>query len=181
MLGVRVPMRARFVSGACSRETDGAVQPLRDKLRIIRKANERDYDRLYSDYPPRLLLRGLEARRQKIQYKTRQYARERDGEVFPSTLARMRQGPPAHVLAKMTPEERRADRIMRSPSEAGYTAAVKIKMRRKLKDGETWGMEDGRMEEWERLERLEEEVRKENMRRRSASVGESVGGNASRD
>jgi len=143
------------------------VQPLRDKLQIIQKANERDYGRLYSDYPPSLLLGGIRARRQKVRYKTRQYARERVGEVFPSTLARMRQGPPAHVLAKMTPEERRADKIVRSPSEVGYTATVKMKMGRKLKDGETWKMEDGREEEWERLERLEGEVREENMRRRS--------------
>lgn len=134
-------------------------------------------DRLYSDYSPQLLLRGLEARKRKIRYKTRLYARERAGEVFPSTLARMRQGPPAHVLAKMTREERRADRIVRSPSEAGYTAAVKIKMGRKLKGEEQWKLEDERKDGWEGLERLEEEVRKENMRRRLASVVGAEGGN----
>ena len=143
---------------------------MRDKLRIIQGANEREYDRLYTDYPPRLLLWGLEARRRKIRNKTRQYARERVGEVFASTLGRMRRGPPAHVRDKMTPEERRADRIVRCPSEGGYTAAVKIDMGRRLKEGEMWQMEDGREEDWERLERLEEEVRKENMRRRSAGV-----------
>ncbi|KAF8557488.1 hypothetical protein OG21DRAFT_1406915 [Imleria badia] len=154
------------------------VRPLRDKLQMIHKANERDYDRLHSAYSPSLLLWGVRARRQKIRYKTHQYERERAGEVFPSTLARMRQGPPAHVLEKMTPEARRADRIGRSPSEAGYTAVVKMKMGRKLKDGETWMMEDGKVGEWERLERLEEEVREENVRRRSAGV--DGGGNASR-
>jgi hypothetical protein len=146
------------------------VQPLREKLQIIKKANEKDYDRLYSDYSPSLLLWGIRARRQKIRYKTRQYECERVGEVFPSTLARMRQGPPAHVLAKMTREERRSDKIVRSPSEVGYAAMVKMKMGRKLKDGETWRMEDGWEEEWERLERFEVEVREENARRRSASV-----------
>ncbi|KAF8452446.1 hypothetical protein L210DRAFT_3468333 [Boletus edulis BED1] len=150
------------------------LQPLRDKLRIIQKANAKDYDRLYSDYSPKLLLSGVRARRQKTQYRTRQHVRERAGEVFPSTLARIRQGPPAHVLAKMTPEERRSDKIVRSPSEAGYTASVKMKMRRKLKDGETWRMEDGREEEWEKLERLEEEVREENMRRWSGSMDGTV-------
>lgn len=157
-----------------------SVQPLQDKLRIIHEANKRVYDRLYSDYPPSLLLRGVRARRGKIRNKTRQYARERAGEVFPSTLARMRQGPPAHVLARMTPEERRADAIVRGPSEVGYAAAVKMKMGRKLKDGEMWKMEDGREDEWERFGRLENEVRVENVRRRSATVNRGVGGEASR-
>ena len=157
-----------------------AVRPLREKLQIIKKANEKDYDRLHSDYPPSLLLWGVRARQQKIRYKTRQHASERAGEVFPSTLARMRQGPPAHVLAKMTREQRRSDKIMRSPSEGGYTAVVKMKMGRKLKDGGTWRMEDGWEEEWERLERSEVEVREENTRRRSASVAGVVRGGASR-
>ncbi|KAG8215997.1 hypothetical protein J3R82DRAFT_7988 [Butyriboletus roseoflavus] len=155
------------------------LQPLRDKLQIIQKANKNDYDRLYSDYPPSFLLQGVRARRQKIRYKTQQYARERAGEVFPTTLARMRQGPPAHVLAKMTPEERRADKIVRGPSEAGYTAAVKMSMGRTLKDKELLRLEDGK-EEWGRLERMEEEVREENRRRRSESVERAEGGNASR-
>ena len=146
------------------------MRPLRDKLRITQKASERDYDRLYSDYSPRLLLRGLEARRRKIRYKTRQYARERAGEVFPSTLVRMRRGPPAHVLTKITPEERGTERVLRNPSEAGYTAVVKMKMGRKLKDGETWKMENGKKEGQERLEMVEEELRKGSMRRRMASV-----------
>jgi len=59
---------------------------------------------------------------------------------------------------------------VRSPSEVEYTAVMKMKMGRKLKDGETWRMEDGWEEEWERLERFEVEVREENARRRSASV-----------
>lgn len=153
---------------------------MRDKLQTIHKANERDYDRLHSAYSPSLLRSGVRARRQKIQNKTRQYERERAGEVFSSTLARMRQGPPAHVLEKMTPEERRADKTARSPSEVGYTAVVKMKMGRKLKDGETWKMEDGKEEERARLERLEEAVREENVRRRSIGVNRAEGGNASR-
>ncbi|KAG9313758.1 hypothetical protein JVU11DRAFT_6116 [Chiua virens] len=150
-----------------SNDLNAWVQPLRDKLRIIQKATENCYDRLYSDYPPSLLLRGLRARRQKIGYTTRVYTRERAGEVFPSTLARMRQGPPASVLAKMTLKERGTDRIVRGPSEAGYTATVKMKTGRRLKDGESWRMEDGKEEEWERLEGLEKQVREENVRRRS--------------
>ena len=155
------------------------MQPLRDKLQIIQKANRNDYGRLYSDYPSSLLLQGVRARRQKIQYKTRQYARERAGEVFPTTLARMRQGPPAHVLAKMTPEDRRADKIVRGPGEAGYTAAVKMSMGRMLKDQELLRLEDGK-EEWERLERMEDEVREENRRRRSVSVERAEIGSPSR-
>lgn len=141
----------------------------------MQKANKRDFERLYSDYPSSLLLRGVRARGQKIRNKTRQYARERAGEVFVSTLARMRQRPPAHVLAKMTPEERRTDKIVRSPSEVGYTAAVKRKMGRKLRDGEGWRMEAGKEEEWGRLDELEEEVREENMRRRMGVGAEKAG------
>lgn len=91
----------------------------------------------------------------------------------------MRQGPPAHVLAQMTPEERRADKIVRGPGEAGYTAAVKVNMGRKLKNKELWRMEDGK-EEWERLEGMEEEVREENRRRRSVSGQRAEGGSANR-
>lgn len=42
------------------------------------------------------------------------------------------------VLSKTMREEQRSGKIMRSPSEVGYAAVVKMKMGRKLKDGETW-------------------------------------------
>jgi hypothetical protein len=39
---------------------------------------------------------------------------------------------------------RRSEEIVRSPSEVEYTAVMKMKMGRKLKDDETWRMEGGR-------------------------------------
>ncbi|KAF9242299.1 hypothetical protein BU15DRAFT_44029, partial [Melanogaster broomeanus] len=146
--------------------------PSNEKLKIIQAALNRDYGRLSSDYPPSLLQAGANARRLKIQRFTRQRARERCGEIFASTLKRMRQGPPAHILEKMGPERRKMDRIIRGPGEAGYTAAVKIKMGVKLKNPELWKLEDGKKEDWARLDRMEAEVAAENERRRQVASEE---------
>ncbi|KIJ58426.1 hypothetical protein HYDPIDRAFT_113204 [Hydnomerulius pinastri MD-312] len=157
-------------------DNPGAWQyPLALKHQSLQATFTRDYARLKSPYPPALLATAQRARRRLIQHRTRRRALERRGLLFPSTRARMRQGPPAHILARMTPEERKNDRIVRGPGEAGYTAQVKIKMGVRLREPGMWRLEDGREEEWGRFESMEEEVRRENERRRRNVAGE-VGG-----
>ncbi|KIK93619.1 hypothetical protein PAXRUDRAFT_503286 [Paxillus rubicundulus Ve08.2h10] len=149
-----------------SADLDAWLQPLLRKQRIINTAIKNDYARLYSPYPPALLAAGTQARCLKIQRNTLQRARERRGEIFPSTLKRMRQRPPAHIFEKMTPEQKKIDTIIRGPGEVGYTATVKRRMGVRLKNPELWTLEDGREEDWERLDRMEAEVRVETARRR---------------
>ena len=58
------------------------------------------------------------------------------------TEKRARKGPPAHVLAEMTPEQRHDDRVARSSvSETGYVGMVKRKLGWKMK-GEKWKKEE---------------------------------------
>ena len=78
----------------------------------------------------------------KIRNKTREKERERRGEILKSTLRRQRKGPPAHILAKMSPERRRMDKVARSLSEVGYVALVKRRLGMRLKDPDA-GLELG--------------------------------------
>lgn len=107
--------------------------PIDQLLESILVSYDLDEARAQSPYPPELIAMIKEARREKIRNKTRERERERRGEILPSTIRRMNKGPPAHVLSKMTPEQRRRDRILRGPGEAGYTGKVKRQAGMKLK------------------------------------------------
>ena len=89
---------------------------------------------------------------------------ERRGEVLKSTLRRQRKGPPAHILAKMSPERREMDKFSRNLSEVGYVALVKRRLGFKLKDSEA-GFELGEMETRPLLEQATAFTRAENRRR----------------
>ena len=107
-----------------------------------------------------------EARREKIRNKTRERERERRGEILRSTIRRMNKGPPAHVLSKMAPDQRRRDRILRGPGEAGYTGQVKREAGMKLKDDQTWRRENGTPHVQALLSRRERAIRKYQEQRR---------------
>ena len=92
---------------------------------------------MLSPYPPHLLDALKRARREKSENKTRERERERRGEILASTLRRRRKGPPAHVLVNMTPEQRRMDKIARSPSYAGYVRLVKKRLGFRMKDNKS--------------------------------------------
>lgn len=79
-----------------------------------------------------------EARREKIRNKTREKERERKGEVLRATIRRRRKGPPAHILERMSEEERRLDKVARGVSEVGYVGMVKSQMNRRMKDPTLW-------------------------------------------
>lgn len=102
-----------------------------------------DEARARTSYSRELLDMVKEARREKIRNKTRERERERRGEILHSTIRRMNKGPPAHVLSKMSPEQRRKDRISRGSSEAGYAGRVKREAGMKLRDDLSWRRENG--------------------------------------
>jgi hypothetical protein len=143
--------------------------PLTSKLQGIVKTYEADEARLRSSFPPEMLAAIKQARRDKILNKTRQLERERRGEILPSTIHRRNKGPPAHILSKMTPEQRKLDKIARHVSEVGYVAMAKMKLGHKLKTPDAWRREIGKPEDMTRLDRMLEEVNLENERRRQSA------------
>ncbi|KAH7882917.1 hypothetical protein F5I97DRAFT_1938831 [Phlebopus sp. FC_14] len=139
-------------------------QPILKKQSEIRESGRLDFLRLMSPYPRKLLEAGKRARRRKIANKTRERERERRGEILPATIRRMNKGPPAHILEKII------DHIVRGPGEAGYTAQMKLKLGMKLKDPHRWKLEDGLEKDQDKLNKMEEEIRTENERRRRSSL-----------
>ena len=103
-------------------------------MREIDETFRRDQERANRPFPPELLEQVIDARRTKIRNKTREKERERRGEILKSTLRRQRKGPPAHILAKMSPKRRRMDKVARSLSEVGYVALVKRRLGMRLKN-----------------------------------------------
>ena len=137
-------------------------------MKELSEGFELDRTRQISPYPAEMLAAIKEARREKIRNKTRERERWRRGEVTNRLRKLMNKGPPAHVLSRMTEEQRRMDRIARSPSEVGYVAQVKRQLGHKLRDDETWRVELGKPENRGTLDRIEEEIEGENARRRTA-------------
>ena len=144
-----------------------AGQPIDDLMKSISTSFDLERKRQLSPYPPEMLAAIKEARREKIRNKTRERERWRRGEVTNRLRKLMNQGPPAHVLARMTDEQRRMDKIARNPSEVGYVAEVKRRLGHKLRDDETWRVELGKPENQETLDRIAEEIEAESARRRS--------------
>ncbi|KAJ7742699.1 hypothetical protein DFH07DRAFT_750204 [Mycena maculata] len=133
------------------------LAPLYDALTDLATLLDRDVARSQMPISPELKELTRAARREKIANKTRERMRERRGEILPRTLERARQGPPAHVLVKMTPAQRHADRIVRRVGEVGYVGMIKRRMGMKLRDGgRGLARENGRDLEGEQLERLRE-------------------------
>ena len=147
------------------------VEPVTDALEDIQATRERARERSEKPIPEWLIHAVKKARTNRIANKTRELERERRGEILPRTIKRRRKGPPAHVLAKMSPEEKKMDRIVRSVSEVGYVAMMKRKMGMKMRNPDAWRAEVGSTsgEEGRRLRKLVEDVRKENERRRLSS------------
>ncbi len=98
----------------------------------------------------------IQARREKIANKTKERKRERAGEILKGTAKRSATGPPAHVLAKLSPKQKQfAKDIRMGVSQVGYHGMVKSRkgMNLVLRDGqarttdrgeETWSVLDGR-------------------------------------
>lgn len=133
-------------------------------MKDIGEKEKREWERASTPYHPEMVEAIFEARREKIRNKTREKERERRGEMTLSAIRRGRKGPPAHVLARMSPERRKMDKVARSLSEVGYVALVKRRLGRKLKDAEA-GLELGEKENRALLDKATDMIRKENRRR----------------
>lgn len=108
-----------------------------------------------------------EARRERIRNKTKERAREIRGEMTRSLCRRLRQGPPAHVLSHMSPEQQRLDQFARHPSEVGYTALAKLRLGRGLRNPEAWAVEESRGKEAE-LDEIAAAIRRQNESKRAS-------------
>ncbi|KAI0631917.1 hypothetical protein C8Q77DRAFT_1218511 [Trametes polyzona] len=148
--------------------------PINDDLKELGKSFEREKKRARTPYPPELLEQIKAARRAKVENKTRERERERRGEMTKRLLRQMRQTPPAHRLALMSPRERRLDAIARGASEVGYVGQVKRELGFKLRDPDAWEVELGRPENREMLDRMAQEIEEENARRRSKPLDENT-------
>jgi hypothetical protein len=113
------------------------VNPIREQQLAIRETFNLEIKRLLSPYPPELIDALKRAQRDKIENKTRERERERRGEILAITRRRRRKGPPAHVLVDMTPEQRKMDKIARSPSRAGYVRLVKDRLGFRMRDNKS--------------------------------------------
>ncbi|KAH8104732.1 hypothetical protein BXZ70DRAFT_612206 [Cristinia sonorae] len=122
-------------------------------------------------YTTEMLAQIKQARREKVANKTRELQREAHGEVLRRTIFRRRAGPPAHVLAKMTPVQKHMDKVSRSSvSEVGYVGMVKKKLGWKLRNPEAWKVENGPLEKKQYMDAMAAMVRKENARKRREDI-----------
>ncbi|KAG6910867.1 hypothetical protein DXG01_007184 [Tephrocybe rancida] len=141
------------------------MEPIKQQQEAIKETFPRDQRRRDAQYPKEMFDAIMAARREKIANKTRERERERRGEILRRTVLRLRKGPPAHVLATLTPEQRRMDRVVRNVSEVGYVAKIKTKLGFKLRDPTAWKAEIGAPEDKERLDRMARKVLNESERR----------------
>lgn len=141
--------------------------PLKSCLTEIQAAYDRDTARAARPTPPDLLAQLKAARREKVANKTRERERQMRGEVLSATRRQSRLGFPAHILASWDPEERKANLIARrSVGNAGYVGQVKRALGYKIPPEDDGADELTR----ERLDRLEEELRRSNRSRRDGEA-----------
>ncbi|KAF8649132.1 hypothetical protein AX16_005995 [Volvariella volvacea WC 439] len=140
----------------------------------LQRGLDLDVQRAQTPFDPKLVEQIKQARREKIANKTRELERERRGEVLKRTIRRRNQGPPAHVLRRMSPERREMDKVVRSVSEVGYVAQVKMQLGFKLRNPTKWKEEFGPADRQEELCELEDEIRRENAKRRLDPPSTSV-------
>jgi hypothetical protein len=107
------------------------------------------------------------AKREKIRNKTREKDRARRGVWNTRTLKRMRQGPPAHIMVKLSAKNALRDKIIRSPSEVGYVAKMKRSMGMKLKHAPRWDPEAGSPELRNELDQIEKDLSRLNSDKRT--------------
>lgn len=141
--------------------------PFKTCLKEIQEAYDRDTARAARPTPPDLLAQLKAARREKVANKTRERERQRRGEVLLATRRQSRLGFPAHVLARWDPDVRKAKLIARrSVGEAGYVGQVKRALGYKIPP------EDDEVDEVarEKLDRLDEELRRSNRSRRDGEA-----------
>lgn len=126
---------------------------IEERLDVIHRAHDRSKARLASSITPQLFETLAAARRYKIENKTREKENARRGVWSKRVFERARQRPPAHIWEKMSPKQKEVDRVKRLPGEAGYVGMVKRKAGMRMKDTETWKLENQASREGLRRER----------------------------
>ena len=138
--------------------------PLKSRLAEIQAGFDRDNARAVRPAPSDLLLQLKAARREKIANKTRERERQMRGEVLSATRRQSRLGFPAHTLALWDPETRKANLLARrSASKVGYVGQVKRALGYRMPPDDDEVLDDAARE---RLDRLDEEIRRSNESRR---------------
>jgi len=127
----------------------GTVEPISKHYDHITRALRADEVRKNMRYAPEMLAAIKAARPEKVANKTSELMRERQGEILRRTILQQNKGPPAHILARMTPEQRQMDKVAGGVSEVGYVAQVKRKLGFKLRNPDAWKAEDGGGEDTE--------------------------------
>jgi len=156
----------KFDSVFTSPHLDGWTTYIYSQLTAIENSYRRDYARSRQPFPPQLLEQIKEARREKFRNKAREHEREMKGEVLTRTLRRRLLGYPAHVYSRWSEQKKKEMLIVRhSASKVGYVGQLKRKLGWRIR-----GLEDQYTEEdAKRLDALQEEIRIENLRRRTAA------------
>ncbi|KZP21455.1 hypothetical protein FIBSPDRAFT_860637 [Athelia psychrophila] len=168
-LSVKAQREGTAMESVYAPHHDQWMEPIKAKYETILQTYRLDEARLHSPYPPALLAQIKQARRERWANKTRELERERRGEVVARTMRRRRQAPPADVLARMSGEERRMDKVARSVSEVGYVAQVKRRLGHKIRDEGASKREDGAPEANAGLDDMLGRLRAENERRRQSA------------
>jgi hypothetical protein len=122
--------------------TSPKAQPYKDQLKLLNTSFTLGTHRSQTPFPQTLLTQLKQARKALIENKTKERARELRGEMTRSLIKRLRKGPPAHILAQMTPRQRRLDKIARHPSEVGFTAIAKRELKRGFRNPKAWLAEE---------------------------------------
>ncbi|KAG5647000.1 hypothetical protein DXG03_001724 [Asterophora parasitica] len=169
-LGKAVKGKGQAFEPAFAGHMEEWLAPLKQFKENIHQTYVAARERAIQPYSAEMLDAIKTARREKIVNKTRERARERGGEILRCTIRRLRKAPPPHVLSRMTPEQRRMDKIARNVSEVGYVAQVKRRLGHKLREPEKWKLERGRPENKEGLDRASREIREESNRRMREEV-----------
>jgi hypothetical protein len=143
------------------------VSPLEEEKRLLKEAFNREHARAAAPYTPSLLAQVRAARRERVQNRQRELARERAGDWGVAALRRRRQGLPAPLLASMSKGAIAKDRALRSPAEVGYVGMLKERMGRKVKNPGRWReLEEGRPSARAHLDRMAERIAETNLKRR---------------
>ncbi|KAG5730963.1 hypothetical protein E4T56_gene7142 [Termitomyces sp. T112] len=141
------------------------MEPFKVQQKMIQETFDRDQRRCHEPYSQEMLDAIKAARREKIANKTRELQRERRGEILRRTILRQRKGPPPHVLALLTPEQRKMDKVVRNVSEVGYVAKIKRKLGFKLRNPRAWEAELGSRKDKKRLDNMVKEFLDKSERR----------------
>ncbi|KXN84901.1 hypothetical protein AN958_11927 [Leucoagaricus sp. SymC.cos] len=125
-------------------QASGTEKAYKNELDVMQEHFDRGTARARTPFSPELLDQLKTARKERVLNKTRERNRELRGEMTRSLLKRLRKGPPAHILHRMSPRDRYWDQIARHPSEVGFTAMVKRKLGYGFKNPDAWIVEESR-------------------------------------